>query len=165
MELSLRQASQNEIEEAFKMLKEAAEWIKHKDIDYWQDWHNPPENFKEWIREGFRNDQFYFVENNEEVIGMFRIQYEDELFWGKRIEKAGYIHSFTTNRRYKGVGIGYKILKIVEEKLKNEGIGLLRLDCSSRVSDLCRYYEKYGFKVVGNMELFGDLLSLYEKVL
>jgi hypothetical protein len=62
-------------------------------------------------KEGFELEQFYFILNNETIIGMFRLLWEDELFWGKQENNAGYIHSFTIDRKYYGFGIGTKVLK------------------------------------------------------
>ncbi len=165
MNLVLRKASLNEIATAFLLLKEAAIWLKEKGIDYWQDWHNPPANFQEWIIEGFQNNEFQFVEYDNEIVGMFRLQFNDELFWGKRDDNSGYIHSFTTKRNLKGKGIGKEILRCIETYITNLGINYLRLDCSSEVQDLCKYYEQNGFKAVGTKTLFGDKMNLYEKVL
>lgn len=42
MKLKIRPAKKQEINIAFNLLKEAAQWLKEKKINYWQDWHNPP---------------------------------------------------------------------------------------------------------------------------
>lgn len=163
MKLMIRKAKNQEIGIAFNLLKEAAEWLKDKNINYWQNWLDPEDIHIKWIKEGFEKDQFSFVENdNNNIIGMFRLQYEDEYFWGKRDEKAGYIHSFTVIRNLSGKGIGYLILDKIKEFLKNKNINILRLDCGSDIKDLCNYYEKYGFKKVGTAEVYDDKLTLYE---
>jgi hypothetical protein len=36
-------------------LKDAAIWLGEREIDYWQDWLNPPVEFVCWIQEGFQN--------------------------------------------------------------------------------------------------------------
>ena len=94
---------------------------------------------------------------------MYCLQYNDEKFWGEREEKAGYIHSFTTKRKYYSKGIGLKILKEIELKLKAKGIIYLRLDCSGKNKGLCDYNENYGFSKAGEIELNGIKQNLYEK--
>ena len=94
---------------------------------------------------------------------MFRLQYADEMFWGKREDKAGYIHSFTTRRKYKNQGIGGDILREIEAKLADEGIEFLRLDCALHVQKLCAYYENYGFEPKELVSVGGEELRLYEK--
>lgn len=164
MNLKYRKIRIDEDEEVFLMLKKSAEWLNEKGIDYWQSWLNPQEKYKEWILEGLRKDEFYFAEDAKGIVGVYRLQFEDEIFWGKRTDLSGYIHSFTTKREHSGQGIGKIILKDIEKELYNKGIRYLRLDCGSQVRGLCKYYEDYGFEAVGEVELFDELLTLYEKV-
>ena len=119
-----------------------------------------------WIKQGFDNSEFHFVEDeNAELIGMFRLQFEDEIFWGKRNEKAGYIHSFTTNRSLKGNQTGYSIMRLIEQSLIEMDIHLLRLDCSLDVKKLCKYYEDFGFVPQGVITVQNERLQLYEKII
>lgn len=161
--LNYRKIKFNESEKVFQILKESAIWLNSISIDYWQNWHNPPKEHINWILNGLKNDQFYFALNDNDIVGMFRLQFNDELFWGKRNDLAGYIHSFTTLRKYKGQKIGTTILNDIEKILFEKGIHFIRLDCSSKIEGLCKYYEKHGFKTVGTIKLFGDILNLYEK--
>lgn len=165
MELKYRQAISSELPIALSLLKEAAGWLREKGIDYWQSWHTPEEDYRNWIKEGFDNEEFYFVENSYGIVGMYRLQFEDEMFWGKRSDRAGYIHSFTTKRELNGNGIGQEILTHIECYLRCKGVDYLRLDCSPTIQGLCKYYENYGFIGVGEIELFGERLRLYQKTI
>ena len=104
-----------EIDIGLDLLKKAALWLKSKQIDYWQSWITPQELYVDWIKQGFDNKQFYFVLNNSGIIGMLRLQWDDELFWGKQDNNAGYIHSFTIDRKYYGQGLGKQVLQMIEE--------------------------------------------------
>lgn len=164
MELTTRNAKSNEINIALNLLNKAALWLKNKNIDYWQNWLNPSDEYVAWIKQGFDNGEFYFVHNSQNVIvGMYRLQHTDELFWGKRNDKASYIHSFTTNRDFKGNRIGYLILKTIEEELVKKNFDYLRLDCSPNIEALCNYYENYGFVPKETIIVHGEKLRLYEK--
>ena len=147
------------------LLKDAAVWLRNKNIDYWQNWHNPPDNHKNWIINGLKKSQFYLIYDNNTLIGMFRLQYDDEKFWGKRNDKAGYIHSFTINRKMNGKGLGYKVLNEIEIFLKQNGYNYLRLDCGINIKKLCDYYKNYGFNEVGSVIVHGEELLLLEKIL
>jgi len=160
-----RQALKSENDIIFEFLKESAVWLNEKGIDYWQNWLNPTDDDISWITEGIDNSQFYLVETETDLIGMYRLQFEDELFWGNKVDKAGYIHSFATKRTLKGEGIGSKILEHIEEELKLKSYEYLRLDCGLAVKGLCRFYESYGFESVGQIVLRGEELILYEKTL
>lgn len=166
MNLTIRSSKPNEINIVFDLLRKAAIWLKDKNIDYWQNWIKPPDVYIAWIKQGFDKGEFYFVCNNENIIvGMFRLQYSDEIFWGKRTDKAGYIHSFTTDRAFKGNGIGRFILEMVEKELAKEGFKYLRLDCSPEIKGLCKYYENYGFTPKEIIEVYNERLQLYEKII
>ena len=162
--LKIRTAVPYEIEYGLVLLREAAEWLRDNAIDYWQGWHDPPAEYTAWVKEGFDRGEFYFVENEDsDIVAMFRLQYEDEMFWGKRNDKAGYIHSFTTDRKRKGNQIGYSVLRMIEQWHLEENIHLLRLDCSPTDERLCKYYEDFGFTPQGAVTVHGENLQLYEK--
>lgn len=156
-------AKEEDLYRILEMLKNSAIWLRGKGINYWQNWLNPPKEHVEWIKEGLEKNQFYFVEWNNEIIGVFRLQYEDEMFWGKITEKAGYVHSFTINREQKFQGKGKEVLRYIEKYLARNGINLLRLDCGIEIDGLVKYYKNYGFKEKGEIEIHGEKLLLLEK--
>ena len=159
------QAHQNDVPIVLKFLKEAALWLREQGIDYWQDWINPPPLFLNWIQEGFDRGEFYLVYQHTEVIGCFRLQWQDELFWGSQADNAGYIHSFTTSRSLVGQRKGEQVLALIEEYCRGQGKFFIRLDCGKAIHGLCRYYEAYGFREVGEATVMGEVLTLYEKSL
>jgi GNAT superfamily N-acetyltransferase len=163
MHITFRKADSNEFKKVLYFLKQAAVWLKEKDIDYWQDWISPPPLFVDWIKQGFYHKEFYMVESDEDLIGCFRLQWQDPLFWGKQEDNAGYVHSLTISRDLVGQGIGRQVLKLIEDYCKQNGKSLLRLDCGVDIAGLRKYYEQYGFKSVGEVIVEGERLTLYEK--
>lgn len=161
--LTIRLADKSEIDKAFSLLRGAAIWLRDKGIDHWQNWINPSDLYSNWIKEGFDSNQFYFVMHDLQVIAMFRLQWTDELFWGIRDEKAGYIHSFTIDRIFKGQGIGCQILKMIEDLCRQNNKQYLRLDCGANNQGLCNYYEKQGFRSIRDVNVHGEQLRLFEK--
>ncbi|MCF7885814.1 MAG: GNAT family N-acetyltransferase [Candidatus Marinimicrobia bacterium] len=153
----------NDQEFVLKQLKEAAVWLKEQNIDYWQNWHNPSELHKNWIKEGLDKGQFYRVYDSDKLIGIFRLQYSDELFWGEHNDKAGYIHSFTTSRKMSGQDLGYKILDEITTLLRRKDCDYLRLDCGIKNKKLVEYYKNYGFEEAGTVEVHQECLQLLEK--
>lgn len=166
MAFKLRKALSNEINKGLSLLREAALWLRDNNINYWQNWLNPSKEHIAWIKQGFDNKEFYFVENERfEIMGMFRLQFEDEVFWGKNNDKAGYIHSFTIDRNFKGNQIGYSVLCSIEELLSKINFRILRLDCSPDIRRLCKYYEDFGFIQRGIITVHNEKLQLYEKTI
>ncbi len=105
MDLRLRKSEISEFNIALKLLKSAAEFLLEKNINQWDYWTNPPEEKIQWVKDGFKNREFYFIENqNEAILGMVRILKEDLLYWGNMNDSAMYIHSLVIEKRYKGQG-------------------------------------------------------------
>jgi ribosomal protein S18 acetylase RimI-like enzyme len=162
-EISFQLAQQGEIAIVLRLLKEAAIWMKEKGIDYWQDWVDPPSAFIGWIQSGFHHKEFYLVKRNETIIGCFRLQWNDEVFWGERKEPAGYIHSFTIDRKLAGQNFGKEVIKLIENICKQNNKEYLRLDCGRNLESLCHYYENIGFLPISETIVRGEKLILYEK--
>lgn len=164
MKLYLEKAKKEDIYTALKMLKEAAQWLKDENIDYWKHWLYPSEKETCRLSESFNKGEIYFVKTvGNVVIGMFSLQNEDDLLWENKSTNAAYVHLFTINRKYKNEGLGYKVLDLIENMLLEKNISVLRLDCASDNLRLCKYYEDYGFKLVKEKEFESHKLSLYEK--
>lgn len=163
MQLEFRLSDISELELGLDLLRKSALWLRTKNIDYWQNWINPQKIYVDWITQGFEANQFYFVQQDSKVIGIFRLQWEDEIFWGKQDENSGYIHSFTIDRDFYGLGIGKQVLSRIEELCLDNNKHFLRLDCGINTPKLCKYYEDYGFQAVGEVVVGNEQLRLYEK--
>ncbi len=161
--LGFRKAKPGEIGTVLALLREAALWLREKGIDHWREWIDPPEIFVKWIREGFDRGQFYMIQEEGHTIGCVRMQWRDPLFWGEREDNAGYIHSFTIERSLAGRGIGAEVLSLIEAYFRKHGKTVFRLDCGTEVKGLRAYYERFGFKPVGEVTVKGERLTLYEK--
>jgi ribosomal protein S18 acetylase RimI-like enzyme len=162
MEFSFRQAQKDEIKTALALLRSAAKTLQFKNIDQWSFWLDPtPEKIK-WIEDGFANNEFFFIVSNAQVIGMFRLLDNDLLYWGKRNDSAKYIHSLVIDERFSGNQLGKRVIdKIILDTI-HSGVFILRLDCNASNPKLCRYYEKQGFKKVGEVQMPHSLNNLYE---
>ncbi|MEY4933931.1 MAG: hypothetical protein RIS64_290 [Bacteroidota bacterium] len=164
MELFFRKARETEFATAIQLLKQAAQMLQKKQVNQWAFWLNPTEIQLNWIREGFANQEFYFVENiDNQLVAMFRLLVEDELYWGKQPVTARYVHSFVVEKQFAGQQIGSKILAQLEHHLIENDIFRFRLDCNASNPVLCAYYEKHGFKKVGEKQMPHSLNNLYEK--
>lgn len=163
--ITLINADPNEIDIVLSLLKDAAIWLKNKKIDYWQNWIDPQKIYVDWIKQGFENNEFYFAYMDNSIIGCFRLQWKDEMFWGKRNEQAGYIHSLTTSRKQAGSGFGKRVIKTIETYCHEKSKDFLRLDCGMHVTGLKNFYESIGFKDVGETIVHGEHCVLYEKAL
>ena len=138
-DLDISIADSSQISVVLQLLKEAALWLKNRNIDYWQNWINPNEIFIDWIKQGFDNKEFFMVRYNDEIIGTFRLQWSDELFWKNRNDESGYIHSFTTLRKYEGNNIGTNEFYINHNF---ENVGILDFNHNNYKEKLNLYEKK-----------------------
>ncbi len=152
-EITFRQAKPEEIETVLCLLREAALWLREKKVDYWQDWISPPANLVAWIERGFDNNEFRIVEKAGAIIGCFRLQWQDPVFWGQQEDNAGYVHSFTVSRSLAGQGVGKLVLETIAAACRGHCKRFLRLDCAAAVTGLRDYYERNGFKPVGTAKV------------
>lgn len=163
IEFELRVADVSDRSAVFGLLESAAAWLRERNIDYWQNWLEPPTHHVRWVDDGLAAGEFRVLESVGQVIGCVRVQGSDRLFWGEDAGPAGYVHSLTVGRSRAGHGIGAQTLDMLGCQLVAAGIGLLRLDCGERATGLRRYYESLGFRPVGTTVVDGEGLVLYER--
>lgn len=166
MHLTFTPITKADLDEVIKMFQAAAEKINRMHIDHWQYWNHPPSEKIKWVKEGIANNEYFFIQNEEEeLIGMVRILDEDLMYWGEQSEKAKYIHSLVVKEKFNGQGLGVQILETVAKQAQKQGCNYLRLDADSKNPKLCNYYEKQGFKQVGAKKLAISTYNLYQKKL
>ncbi len=165
MKLKVKEADPSESPTAFELFKKTALWLHKKEINYWQHWINPDEKWTNWVNKGFEEGQFYFVYHKSEIIGIFRLLWCDELFWGDRDYNSGYIHSITIDPEFHGQGLGAKIIFMIEEICRAEEKKFLRLDCGIKSKKLHKYFEKHGFLRAGEVTVLDKTSLLFEKEL
>lgn len=163
IEFELRVADVSDRSAVFGLLESAAAWLRERNIDYWQNWLEPPTHHVRWVDDGLAAGEFRVLESDGQVIGCVRIQGSDPLFWGEDAGPAGYVHSLTVDRSRAGCGIGARTLEMLGRELAAAGVRLLRLDCGECATGLRRYYESLGFRPVGTTVADGESLVLYER--
>jgi ribosomal protein S18 acetylase RimI-like enzyme len=165
MNLTYHLAQNNDLSLILTLLKQASDWLQNQGIKQWSFWQNPPADKVAWLQQGLDNQEFYLVKNQNELLGMYRLMNEDELYWGKQSQTAAYIHSLVVKKEFAGQKLGNQILQHIENQLISQKIPLLRLDCVAENTGLCAYYEKQGFVKVGQKQMPHSLNNLYEKKL
>jgi ribosomal protein S18 acetylase RimI-like enzyme len=163
MTLQFKQAIIDDSEKVLSLFKVAAEAIQKRGLNQWQHWLNPPEDYVNWVQNGLNNSEYFFVEKENELVGMFRLMETDEEYWGKNDDSARYIHSFVTLPEYAGQGIGSSVLRMIAEQVAAQNIPLLRLDCKADNVALVSYYERQGFTKVRLQEMPHYAVQLFEK--
>lgn len=164
MQLQFTPISLEDKGKVLHLLKNAAEKIAQKQINHWQYWKNPSADKVRWVEEGIQQKQFYFISDiTGGVLGMVRILDEDALYWGRRLDKARYVHSLVVKEKYNGKGIGAEVLSAIAANAKKEACQFIRLDADAGNPKLCTYYEELGFTSVGVKKIEQFVYNLYEK--
>ena len=168
MNIKFRKAKIDELDHALELFKLASLSLGEKKVNQWNYWSKPPEEKIAWVKEGFENGEFFFVQNENGVkVAMFRLLQNDRLYWDKKglENNTRYVHSLVVRPSFSGMGIGKAIMQNIIEKIKSEGVKTFRLDCDGSNPKLCAYYESFGFKKVGEKETKYALNNLYEMAL
>ncbi len=117
--------------------------------------------------------QYMCIENGK-VVGAFVLNCDpqgayDRAVWGKDLCDGEYmvIHSFATHPSLSRKGIGEKMLNFCIKQAKKQNMQAIRLDVVPTNLPAKAFYEKYGFRFVGEIDLnrnFEDIptFCLYE---
>jgi GNAT superfamily N-acetyltransferase len=166
LNLIIQNAVISEMPAAFGMLKDAALWLqKQKNSNQWRHWLDPDEHLFDWVRAGFENNEFFFARHESELAGMFRLTCDRDDFWKDKSDASGYLHAFTTVRKFSGQGAGTEMLNWMKDYCRASGRLILRLDCVSKAAGLKVYYERNGFKFVSEVNTNNGLQTRYEMAL
>ena len=149
--------------EALDLLKIAALRLQSMQIPQWSYWLDPPQERLEWLEEGFRESQFTFIYQKNQLIAMFRLMEEDLKYWGKQQESAYYVHSLVVHPLLKRKKLGAQLIELIYQKAIDHKKSFLRLDCDATNYVLCNYYEMLGFSSVGSIEMSLSKNRLFEK--
>ena len=164
MEISVRKADLSDALPIVKILTDAVQYkTAHDDMSLGSE----PFSERE-VRGLIKTASTYVVFINDELVATFGLGWEDERIWGTQANSAGYVHRLAVKKNQHGHNIGGQIIEWIGTEVARHGHSYLRLDCDARNPKLCSYYEKHGFKKVGEKLIpsFKDYFAnLYEKPL
>jgi ribosomal protein S18 acetylase RimI-like enzyme len=138
--LNIVRAKPEALSQIAALREEARAWLADHGIEQWKIPY-PPSLIVQAIERG----EAYLAYLGKELVGTIRLQWSDEMLWGKTEDNAGYVHNLVVSRKFAGQGIGREILKWAEETAAKAGKRFLRLDCAADNEKLCRYYQQAGF--------------------
>jgi GNAT superfamily N-acetyltransferase len=163
LELDIQKCSISDMDLALGMLKDAAVWLRRKNIKQWIRWLEPGQDTLDWVKAGFDNGEFFIARYNGEPAGVFRLTWDCDRLWedGK---PAGYLHAFTTARKFSGTGAGAVMLEWMRSYCRQNNRHRIRLDCHAWSAPLRSYYEKHGFEPVAEKDSGNGIgiVTLYE---
>lgn len=154
-------ADLNDLDEVLTLLRSVARWLKQKGSNQWETILNGEDDQE--MRLAVENKQTYIVKEDKHIIATFTIYLKasnwDIMLWGRDDSKSAYLHKLAVIPDKMGKGLGYEIIHWAEQKLRDEGVDRLRLDCVADNNNLNTFYSGNGFEKVGENHGF----TLFEK--
>lgn len=142
-------------------MEDTPAWIERLDIRLAQEadlkaleWDGQFAHFRRMYAHAFRrmqqgNGAIWVVElPGASVIGQVFLQFNcdrPELADGK---DRAYLYSFRVKPKYRGAGVGTRLLAAVENDLRLRGFSALTLNVARDNYDAMRFYDRHGFRIV-----------------
>jgi protein-tyrosine phosphatase len=158
VDLDVRRAERDELDEVVGILSEAARWLLARGIRQWPD-PFPRDRAAALLDRG----EFYLALVDGQPAATFALLWSDPAFWGEQPPVAGYVHAIAVRRAYAGLGLGERVLDWAEGQVAAAGRELLRLDCMSDNAVLREYYELLGFEPRGEAVFDDFSATLFER--
>lgn len=121
----------------------AARWQQQRGIEQWEVGELTESDFATQAERG----ELFLVHNDSQVLGAVRIIFADPMIWPDTDASAGYVHGLMTAER--GTGLGATLLDWAEDRIRETGRNLARLDCVQANHRLRSYYRSRGYREVG----------------
>lgn len=94
---------------------------------------------------GQENADYYFVIYNDEIIGNFRIIWDEKLE-SLHFNKQVKLHRVYLHQKIQGLGIGKQLLSWLEQKAYENNYNLVWLDAMDEQPQAFQFYKKRGYK-------------------
>ena len=102
------------------------------------------------IENGIHTGLYHKIVVDEKIAAIFLISLEDELIWQKLENyNSVYIHRIANHPDFKGRNLMQTITDFAIDLAKKHNRQFIRLDTWNRNEKIKKYYQKFGFKIVG----------------
>lgn len=102
---------------------------------------------KEYFDNLIKNEEIYIAKVDKEIVGYIIFNIKEKENPSMRYRKQLNIDAICVDERYRGKGIGTKILESIKEIAKTKGCTDLYLTVNQENENAIKVYEKFGFKV------------------
>jgi GNAT superfamily N-acetyltransferase len=159
MQLSIRQATAQDIAAVSEILGEAARWLEEQGMVMWHQDELQPNR----IVADVDSAQFFLAECDGVPAATIRFQLEDRLFWPDVPQNdSAFIHRLAVRRRFAGGEVSSALLLWAIARTHTLGRRYLRLDCEASRTRLRAIYERLGFRFHSNKQVGPYFVARYE---
>jgi ribosomal protein S18 acetylase RimI-like enzyme len=148
-------ATEEDIDDIVLLRDNAVEWLRSMQSDQWQKPWPSAEGAGARLRQSIDKRTTWLVRLSADAAATFVIdEYSDPHLWTEfeQSERALYIHRFIVHRDYSGIGLGTKLMALIEAMAAHGGYRWLRVDVWTTNHGLQKYYLGKGFKHVRTIE-------------
>lgn len=148
-------ATSKDVDDIILLREDAAERLRTMQLDQWQKPWPSAEGEDERFRQGMEEGTTWIVRAAADVVATFVVDtFCDPRLWteSEQSEPALYIHRFIVHRDYSGLGLGARLMALIEAWAAHDGYRWLRVDVWTTNGDLQKYYLNLGFEHVRTIE-------------
>ncbi|QYR22449.1 GNAT family N-acetyltransferase [Paenibacillus sp. sptzw28] len=147
----VRNIVEAEFEEVSSVLKEAALWLKSEGQEMWKE----DQISIARLYANYKTEEIYIGRLGGMSAAVMILQEEDAFFWPNAIRNESfYVHKLAIRRDFAKTGLSNEMINWAKAWARAKGKKYLRLDCAADRPKLCGFYEKNGFKRIGETILF-----------
>lgn len=154
----LEPAGEGQVSSFIAVIKERIAWMEQMGMHQWNDEEYLDFYSEEYFAEHARNGRLFFLMRGADIAGAAALLESDERWDGDRAYL--YVHHLATRTGLAGKGAGQAFLKAIEEYARKQGKRGVRLDCQAENQALNRFYEKSGYRSVGEAFTAGDYVGI-----
>jgi len=154
-----RPATPADVDDIHALRRSLEDWMAAHGTVQWPQGSLPRERIAKQVDAG----EWHVVHDEElGLVGTVRLLWTDPDFWGEDHTPAVYVHGLMVDRRAAGHGLGTTLLDWAAARGRDAGVDLFRLDCRTTNPDIRAYYERYGFRAVGQRDFADFSCTLLE---
>jgi GNAT superfamily N-acetyltransferase len=159
MQLSICQATPQDIDTVADILGEAAGWLEESGMAMWRGDELMPSHIAADVQLGL----FFLAQCDGEPAGTVRYQLEDRTFWPDvPQDDSAFIHRLAVRRRFAGGEVSSALILWAIARTHTLGRRYLRLDCEASRLRLRAIYERTGFHFHSNKQVGPYFVARYE---
>lgn len=145
--MTVEPATDTDFSAYLQLRRQVAQWMVVNGIVQWLPGDLTDDTLRDWIADG----ELHIARIAGVPVGGVIVMWSDEQFWGDRGHDgtAGYIHGLLIDRAYSGDGLGSRLLEYGEQRIRDAGKPLVRLDAVRSNPVLQRYYRNAGYTDAG----------------
>ena len=154
-----RPATPADVDDIHALRRSLEDWMAEHGVVQWPQGSLPRERIAAQVDAG----EWHVVRDEGlGLVGTVRILWTDPDFWGDDHTPAVYVHGLMVDRRATGAGLGTTLLDWAAARGRDAGVDVFRLDCRTTNPVVRTYYERYGFRAVGQRDFADFSCTLLE---